>query len=191
MSGRDVFKKNRKIIMFLSFLMSKKSLKKRYKIFEKYNKNNSKLSVLMRYLIIKATAKKCGDNVYIGKNTVFKNIESMSFGNNVSVHEFCYIDGGQCLNIGDNVSVAHGCSIIAVNHSFLPTEVPFKYQNNQYKNIVIGNNVWIGSHSVVLAGATICDNVVIAAGTVCTSKQILDSWHLYAGNPASMKKSLK
>ena len=34
--------------------------------------------------------------------------------------------------------------------------------------IRIGNNVWIGAHSVVLPGVTIGDNVVIGAGSIVT-----------------------
>ena len=36
------------------------------------------------------------------------------------------------------------------------------------KPITVGNNVWIGAGSVVLAGVTIGDNAVIGAGSVVT-----------------------
>lgn len=36
------------------------------------------------------------------------------------------------------------------------------------KPITVGNNVWIGAHSTVLAGVTIGDNAVIGAGSVVT-----------------------
>ena len=39
---------------------------------------------------------------------------------------------------------------------------------NAFKNkkIIIGNNVWIGANAIILKGARIGDNAVIAAGTV-------------------------
>ena len=172
-------------------VLSRKSLKKRYKFYEKHSNKNSKYSILMRYVFVKATAKKCGDNVYIGKHAILKNVEYIEFGENVSIHEFSYVDGGHGLSIGSNVSIAHGCSIIASNHGFSLNETPFKYQEMHYKPIIIGNNVWMGAKSIVLAGATICDNVVIAAGTICTSKQKLKSGALYAGCPAAFKKDIK
>ena len=34
------------------------------------------------------------------------------------------------------------------------------------KEVVIGNNIWIGANAIILRGAVIGDNAVIAAGTV-------------------------
>lgn len=190
MTGREMFKKYKWIVSFFSFFIKKKKLKSRYKMLEKYNFKNSKFSLLIRYLVIKNTAKKCGDNVYIGKNVVLKNIEHMEIGSNVSIHEFCYLDGGRGLTIGDNVSIAHGCSIIAANHGFERIDTPFKYQELFFKNIKIGNNVWIGAKTTILAGATICDNVVIGAASLCSSKTILESWGAFVGNPIKKVKEI-
>lgn len=44
--------------------------------------------------------------------------------------------------------------------------IPMNLQPNITKSIVIGNDVWIGAHSVVLAGSTIEDGAIIAAGAV-------------------------
>ena len=34
--------------------------------------------------------------------------------------------------------------------------------------IVVGNNVWIGSHATILKGVTIGDGAIVAAGAVVT-----------------------
>ena len=49
--------------------------------------------------------------------------------------------------------------------SFPVKEYP---REHEYKPIVIGNNVWIASRATILAGVTIGDNSVIAAGAVVT-----------------------
>lgn len=43
-----------------------------------------------------------------------------------------------------------------------------KRKNFVCKDIVIGNNVWIGSGVIILKGVHIGDNAVIGAGTVVT-----------------------
>nr|WP_268998954.1 DapH/DapD/GlmU-related protein [Leptospira interrogans] len=49
-------------------------------------------------------------------------------------------------------------------------------------DVVIGNNVWLGSQVIVLKGVKIGDNSVIGAGSVVT-KSIPENC-LAAGNPA-------
>jgi acetyltransferase-like isoleucine patch superfamily enzyme len=53
-------------------------------------------------------------------------------------------------------------------------------------DIVIGDHVFIGSHSVILAGARIGDHTVIAAGTVVRGEDI-PPFSLVIGNPAVVK----
>ena len=59
---------------------------------------------------------------------------------------------------------------------------------NVYGRIIIGNNVFIGSHSIILPGVSVGNNVVIAAGSV-VSKDIPDN-SVVAGVPAKVMKSI-
>ncbi len=54
------------------------------------------------------------------------------------------------------------------------------------KEVVIGNNVWIGWGSIILKGVTIGDNTIIAAGSVVVND--IPANCLAAGNPAVVKK---
>lgn len=54
------------------------------------------------------------------------------------------------------------------NHKFNKKEIPFREQGYKDDGIIIGNNVWIGSNSIILKGVNIGDNVVIGANTVVT-----------------------
>jgi acetyltransferase-like isoleucine patch superfamily enzyme len=54
--------------------------------------------------------------------------------------------------------------------------------------IIIGDNVWVGSRSIILKGVHIGDNSIIAAGTVVTKD--VPSNQLYGGNPARFIKTL-
>lgn len=50
------------------------------------------------------------------------------------------------------------------------------------RNIVVGNNVFIGMNSIILPGSNIGENVIIGAGSVV--RGLLKSNSIYAGNPA-------
>ena len=62
--------------------------------------------------------------------------------------------------IGPNVG------IYTVNHALLPDQRNAGIMRSL--PIAIGNNVWIGGHTVVMQGVTIGDNTVIGAGSVVT-----------------------
>lgn len=55
------------------------------------------------------------------------------------------------------------------------------------KPVVIGNNVWLGAKSMILAGTTIGDNSVIAAGSIV--KGVIPANCVAAGAPAKVLKT--
>ncbi len=112
----------------------------------------------------------CGINTTIGKN-VFIN-----FG-------CCFQDQGG-IRIGDGVLIGHQVVIATLNHSLNPAERSDMIPSP----VVIGDNVWIGSHSTILAGVTVGKNAVIAAGSVVT-KNVPEN-AVVAGVPAKVIKNI-
>lgn len=55
--------------------------------------------------------------------------------------------------------------------------------------VVIGDNVWIGMHAIILKGVTIGENSVVAAGAVVTKP--VPANVVVAGNPAVVIKELR
>ena len=106
-------------------------------------------------------------------------------GKNVYIGGFSEINAkGGKINIGNNCDIASFVSI-NVADSHLKT---IKLENKIIKkNITIENNVFIGSHCVILGGTTIKKNSVIAAGTVLRG-EIVPEYSLAIGNPAIIKK---
>lgn len=90
--------------------------------------------------------------------------------------------GAQKLVIGDDVAIGPFCALFCVTNA--PSDVPKMRHRESYRydDIRIGNNVFIGAHSVVLPGTVVEDNVVIAANS--TLSGLLESGWLYGGNPA-------
>ncbi|SMP15470.1 acyltransferase [Chryseobacterium profundimaris] len=53
-----------------------------------------------------------------------------------------------------------------------------------FGKIKVGNNVYIGNSSIILAGVTIGDNVIVGAGSVVTKS--IPSGSIVGGNPAKI-----
>lgn len=56
------------------------------------------------------------------------------------------------------------------------------------KEIVIGDNVWIGTRSVILKGSIVPDGCIVGANSLCT-KRFAEERCVIAGNPAKVCKS--
>jgi acetyltransferase-like isoleucine patch superfamily enzyme len=97
---------------------------------------------------------------------------------------------GGTIRIGDRSVVSQHSILVAANHGITPG-VP--YLNRQWDEtrtgIDIGSNVWIGAACVVLPGATIGDNSVVAAGSVVTKS--IPPNEIWGGVPAKKLKSLE
>lgn len=78
-------------------------------------------------------------------------------------------------------------AIYTAGHPIYPDTRNSAYEYG--KEVVIGDNVWIGGNTVVCPGVRIGDNVVIGAGSVVT-KDIPD-WSVAAGNPCKVIRKIK
>lgn len=186
MNGRVLFTKYRrtiKLFVLLFSLMPKLIQKIFMSVF-----GFGYIGVFIRYLWLKNNAAGIGENIYIGKNVVLKNIDKLTVGDNFSLHEFSYIDASGAIDIGENVSIAHNCSLISFEHGWSDVTTPIKYNEVVFKPISIGNDVWIGCGVRVLGGSIIHDRVIVAAGSVVKGE--LESGFIYAGVPAKKVKQI-
>ena len=87
-----------------------------------------------------------------------------------------YIQANNGIHFGHHVELGPGVSIISANHEFHDFSKHIKASP-----IIIGNNVWIGTNSVILPEVKIGDNVIIGAGSVVTKN--IPSNTIAAGNP--------
>lgn len=58
------------------------------------------------------------------------------------------------------------------------------FLEEDYRNTVVGNDVWIGDNVLICGGCTINDGVIIGAGSIVTRD--LESYGIYAGVPAKL-----
>jgi len=78
-------------------------------------------------------------------------------------------DAGWPLIVGEDVVIAHGVTV---------------------HGCTIGNRVLVGIGAIVLDGAVVEDDVMIAAGTVVPPGKRLESGGLYMGNPARRARDI-
>jgi acetyltransferase-like isoleucine patch superfamily enzyme len=85
------------------------------------------------------------------------------------------------VSIGDGSLIADYVTIRDQNHIQSP-EVPLSSWRYATAPVLIGSDVWIGSKATVVAGVTIADHALCAAGAVVTKD--VDSWQKVGGVPA-------
>ena len=89
---------------------------------------------------------------------------NITFGDNFYSNHNMIITDGAKVTFGNNVFVAPNCCFTTAEHAIDPEMR--KSGIEIAKPIRIGNNVWVGAGSTVLAGVEIGDNSVIGAGSV-------------------------
>ncbi|MGH7517758.1 MAG: acyltransferase [Gemmatimonadales bacterium] len=104
-------------------------------------------------------------------------------GRRVHIASGCFIEvspGG--LAIGDDVLVGPNCSILTSKYVYDRLDLPLHLQGHTSDGVVIGRNVWIGANAVVLDGARVGDNTIVAAGAVVSGQIPPNS--IVQGDPA-------
>ncbi|WP_309609396.1 DapH/DapD/GlmU-related protein [Flavobacterium sp.] len=136
----------------------------------------------MKYLLKKIAKKLIGFNSPkpIHKTLLDKLKENgLTVGTNFNMLPECIIDYSHCwhITIGDDVTLAPRVHILAHDAS---TKNHLNY--TIVKNVIIGNNVFVGTSSIIMPGVSIGDNAIIGAGSVVTKSVPENS--VYVGNPA-------
>ena len=107
-------------------------------------------------------------------------------GDNTRIHGSC-IHAFDKIEIGHHCLIAANCQIIDSNGHALDKNKRFNSQGSS-NPVKIGNNVWIGTGSIILPGVTIGDGSIIAAGSV-VNKSVPKNC-IYGGNPAKLIRLL-
>jgi acetyltransferase-like isoleucine patch superfamily enzyme len=123
---------------------------------------------------------KIGDHSFIGPFVEIQ--KDVVIGKNTKIQSHSFIC--ELVTIGNNCFIGHG--VMFINDLFTEGG-PANGNKSLWKSTSIGNHVSIGSNATILP-ISICDHVVIGAGSVVT-KNINESG-IYAGNPAKKIKNL-
>ncbi|WP_075736997.1 acyltransferase [Streptomyces acidiscabies] len=118
-----------------------------------------------------------GDDSYIAAHAYVTG--ELTTGTDCTVNPYATVRGTVVL--GNGVRIGAHTSLLGFNHSMAPERPVFR-QPLTSRGITVGDDVWIGSHVVVVDGVSIGDHCVIGAGAVVTKD--LAAWTVAAGNPA-------
>lgn len=107
-------------------------------------------------------------NTYLGKNVNFNGMKIYGEGKVV---------------IGDNFHSGFGCSIITQNHNFKKDPKSIPYDNTYIlRDVIIGDNVWLGNNVTILPGTIIGEGVIVQAGSVVNGN--IEALSIIGGHPA-------
>lgn len=145
-----------------------------------------KPSRVLRKLFITGIFKKTGQNVNIESCAYIGNGFNIEIGDNSGIGKKCRVPSN--ITIGNNVMMAEEVIILNQNHNHKFIDIPINLQGYEPKTqLIIGNDVWIGTRTIILPQANrIGNGVIIGAGSVVT-KDIPD-YAIVGGNPAKIIK---
>jgi len=138
------------------------------------------LNAFYKLLILKAGEER--RNKYLRR-------QGVKIGKNCKVHTVSFSTEPYLVEIGDNARITSGT--IFITHDGAVNCFKGEIGGGIFGRIKIGNNVFIGSNSIILLNTTIGNNCIIGAGSVVRGQFPDDS--VIVGNPAKviMKTSVQ
>lgn len=139
-----------------------------------YNNKGSSLDVQSMYLgefslinfMEEESVLIAGADLLIGKFCNFNIVGQVILGNNVLFNNYSTLNCHQEIVIGDDTWFGEGVKLYDHNHKYKDKNIPFTQQGYSNGRIEIGNNVWVGSNTVILQNVSIGDGCVIGANNV-------------------------
>lgn len=111
----------------------------------------------------------------------------LTLGNGVVLGRGSHVIADVRLTIGDDCFFGPGVYVTTTNHSYDDPELPVGKQWPRSEPVTIGPGSWIGTGAVILPGARLGRNVVVAAGAVVRGE--VPDHSVVAGAPAKVVRS--
>jgi len=128
-----------------------------------------------------------GDNVFIERNSfLYAQKGAIVIRNNSYIGFGSQIVAKKSINIGEDCQIAAYTIIRDSNHAIVKSKPIFSQPHN-VEEIVIKDDVWLGSHCVITAGSIIGQGAVVGANAVVTKE--VESYTVVGGVPAKFIKN--
>lgn len=134
--------------------------------------------MFVRRFFYNQTLNKCGKNLNISFGAFFV-YPTAEVGDNFAMEEYSVVSRAK---IGDDVVIAARCSLMsgAHHHDVDDLSTTFLHSKDGSKTIVLGDNIWVGTHSVIMND--ISSGTVVGAGSIVT--KVFDVNQVIFGVPA-------
>jgi len=110
----------------------------------------------------------------------------LTFGENFNMSTECAIVSEKKITIGNNSGISWESLVMDTDFHHIFDETGEKF--NHPKEVIIGDNVWVGCRCTVLKGAVIPDGSIVAASSLVT-KKLVGEKSIFGGNPIHVLKS--
>ena len=172
-------------------------------LYSRFAIGDGKFEALMRKVLWRTIARRCGNGLSVGSGVGFKHLETFEIGHGVFLGSQAYIQGrfdGRCV-IGDHVWIGPqsyfdardlvieehvgwgpGAKVLGSTHIGMPIDVPIIQTDLEIKPVKIEAWADVGTGAVLLPGVTIGRGSIIGAGAVVTEN--VPPFAVVAGVPA-------
>lgn len=127
-----------------------------------------------------------GEGVDLAPNVSFTNAERIRIGAGSNIGSRCHLWAGDHhgrIVLGRHTLLAPDVFITASDYRF-DEGSPVIDQAKDERDVIVGDDVWLGAKVVVVAGVTIGDGCIVAAGAVVTRD--LEPYSIAGGVPAKV-----
>jgi acetyltransferase-like isoleucine patch superfamily enzyme len=127
-----------------------------------------------------------GESVAIAPNVSFANGQRIEIGAHSHIGARCSIWAGDTsgrIRLGHHALLGPEVMITASNYGIAPG-TPVMDQPKIERDVIIGDDVWLGARVIVLPGVEIGDGCVVGAGAIVTRS--LPPHSIAVGNPAKV-----
>lgn len=126
-----------------------------------------------------------GEGCAIGVGSLVA-VGRLVMGDQVRLGDYANVRSGASeITFGSRVLCSQFVSFVALNHKIGPDGVPMWHEvDRERAGIVVGDDCWFGTHSIVLPGVRMGDRCVVGAGSVVTRS--FPTGSRIAGSPARL-----
>lgn len=133
---------------------------------------------------LKKSLKHCGERVhfYLPFHICFPDCLEIGDDSTIGTYVHMWCLGG--ISIGNRVMIGSHTAITSITHDY--TQEDMRFSPTIRKPVVIEDDVWIGTHSIILPGVTVGKGAVIGANSVVTKD--VEPYSIVIGSPAKHLK---